>query len=135
MAATPAKPLSRAWRYVYGGLGFTCLGLGLIGVALPVMPTTIFLIIAAWAFARANPAWHRWLLAHKTFGPKLRAWEDYGAIPRPAKILAVVMMTASVWITWTVSRSDTGTLLLALVLVPVALYVVTRPLPGQPPPP
>lgn len=70
------------------------LGLGLLGVVLPVLPTTPFLLLAAGCFARSSPRLHGWLLGHQVFGPPIRNWEENGAISRPAKRLAVGSMAA-----------------------------------------
>ncbi len=84
--------------YLVGGLA--ALGLGIIGVALPIMPTVPFLLLAAFCFARSRPDWEQKLLDHPRYGPSLRDWRERQAIGRKAKIGAVAAMTAGVGFTW-----------------------------------
>jgi len=88
-----ARPL-----YLTGGL--IALGLGLVGVALPIMPTVPFLLLAAFCFARSHPEWAQRLYDHPTYGPGLRDWRDRRAISRRAKVSAVLAMSAGVGFTW-----------------------------------
>ncbi|MCU0827310.1 MAG: YbaN family protein [Tabrizicola sp.] len=81
-------------RGIWLTLGLVFLGVGLLGVVLPVVPTTPFLLVAAGCFAKSSPRLHGWLLLHPTFGPPIRDWEEHGAIARPAKQLAVGSMAA-----------------------------------------
>lgn len=112
---------------IYRGIGLIALGLAAIGVVLPVMPTTIFLLVALWAFARGSPEWAERLRQNPTFGPYIRDWEERGAIPRRAKLLAVTMMTLS----WVIVAVTTHNAWIAagvgVVLACVAAYVVSRP--------
>ncbi|MBF0267815.1 MAG: YbaN family protein [Alphaproteobacteria bacterium] len=85
-------PLLRA---LFLALGFVCVALGLLGAVLPVLPTTPFMILALWCFARSSQRFHRWLLNHKMFGPSLQKWERHRVIPLAAKIASIVAMTAS----------------------------------------
>jgi uncharacterized membrane protein YbaN (DUF454 family) len=80
--------------------GFIALALGAIGVALPIMPTVPFLLLAAFCFARSHPEWAQRLYEHPTYGPGLRDWRDRSAISRKAKVSAIVAMTAGVGFTW-----------------------------------
>jgi len=78
--------------YLVLGLGFTALGIA--GAFLPLLPTTVFLIIAAACFAKSSPRMEAWILNHKQFGPLVRDWRAHGAIPRRAKVLACTGMAA-----------------------------------------
>lgn len=79
---------------VLAGHGFV--GLGTIGAFVPVMPTTIFFILAAACYARGNPRLHDRLLAHPRFGPALRDWEERRAMPVRAKLLAVTLIVLGI---------------------------------------
>ncbi|HEY8614619.1 YbaN family protein [Phenylobacterium sp.] len=124
----PAKRRpGRAAVLAYRTLGVAAVALGTAGVFLPLLPTTIFLIVAVWAFARSSPEWAERIRADPRFGPYIRDWEARGAIPRRAKLLAVVMMATS----WGILALTTHKLLLSLgvgaLLIVVAAYVVSRP--------
>jgi uncharacterized membrane protein YbaN (DUF454 family) len=80
---------SRLLRGLFLVAGLAFLAFGLIGVVLPVLPTTPFLILAAACFARSSLRLERWLLEHRSFGPPLRAWRERGAIAPRAKAAAL----------------------------------------------
>ena len=69
--------------------------LGFIGALLPGMPTTVFLILAAWASSRGWPQMDNWLLNHPKYGSTLRDWRANGTVPRKAKWFATIMMSIS----------------------------------------
>ncbi|MFL9825202.1 YbaN family protein [Rhodoplanes sp. SY1] len=120
-------------RALYFGLGCLMLALGAIGAVLPLMPTTIFLIAAAWCFARSSPRLEAWLFEHPRFGPSLRAWRDQRAISRASKLLACTGMAAGFVIFWT--TASPGPLLATVVaasLLGCAAYVATRAEPKAP---
>ena len=79
-------------RLFYIALGWSAVALGLVGVILPVLPTTPFLLVAAFAFGKGSPEARAWLVEHAHFGPAIRNWEENGAISRGAKVLACTMM-------------------------------------------
>ena len=76
-------------------LGCLCVLLAAIGAVLPVMPTTVFLILAAFFFTKGSPRLRQWLLDNPRIGPTIRDWEATGAIPRRIKLLSVSMMAGS----------------------------------------
>jgi len=82
-------------RILFLGLGWLFFSLGLIGVFLPVMPTTVFMIMAMWAFANSSVRLHTWLYTHPTFGPTLQQWDRDHVIPIHAKIAAIGGMLIS----------------------------------------
>ncbi len=77
---------------LYKPLGFLFLFIAFIGLLLPVLPTTPFLILSAWFFARSSEEWHKWLLSSELFGPMLRNWEENRCVSRRTKIVAILMM-------------------------------------------
>jgi uncharacterized membrane protein YbaN (DUF454 family) len=81
-------------RWAYKGLGFALLGVGIAGVILPVMPGTIFLILALACFARSSPRMEAWMLGHPRFGTALRDWVGGGRMSRRTKLIAI----AAVWL-------------------------------------
>ncbi len=130
-AADKVGAASRWKRTGYMVLGFAMLVLGLIGALLPVMPTTIFLILAAWFFGRSSPRLEAWLLNHPRFGPSLRQWREEGAIPRRIKIIACTGMAIGYGVFWFSVRPGTLlALIVALLIGASAVYVITRPEPG-----
>lgn len=119
-------------RILFLCLGLTALCLGLLGVFLPLLPTTPFLIVAAWCFARSSQRLHDWLYDHPRFGKLLREWEAYRVIPIWAKFCAVSAMSAS-FLYMAFFREMPAWLLAVTgaVLLGIAIYVVSKP--GRPP--
>jgi len=124
----PARPLSGPLKWGLIGFGWLAVVLAALGVLLPLLPTTPFLLVAAWAFGRSSERFQSWLYRNRWFGPLLRAWQQHGAIPRWAKALAVVFMVAAF-----VGFVERGTLpswvlvLIGITLSAVAIWIITRP--------
>lgn len=77
---------------LYKPLGFLFLALGVLGVALPVLPSTPFILVAAWLFARSSERWHKLLLESELFGPIIRNWEQNRCISGRTKAVAIGSM-------------------------------------------
>ena len=108
-------------------LGWLCVSLGFIGIFIPGIPTTIFLIIALWAFTKSSKKLRDWLLHHKKFGPILKNWQEHKVVPRRAKILMVVLMIfASILFYYSLQKLFL-TIGLIIILVLVAIYVISLP--------
>lgn len=117
-------------RMPYLCLGWLMVALGFVGVLVPLMPTTIFLILGSWFFARSSPRLEAWLAQHPRFGPVLQAWNETGAVPRTAKVAACVGMSAGFMLFWIGAHPRPWlAVLVAAPLLGSALYVVTRPAP------
>lgn len=115
-------------RIAYFGLGWLFVGLGGLGAALPVLPTVPFLIVAAWAFAHSSRRWHDWLYSHRLFGTMLRDWDRWRVIPWWGKTCGVGAMTASmIWVAFFSDAPPVGVIAMAAVIVPSAIYVLSRP--------
>ena len=114
-------------------LGWLCVGLAFIGTFVPGIPTTIFLIIALWAFTKSSEKLRNWLINHKNFGPFLNNWQEHKVVPRRAKILMVVLMSLAVILFYYSSQSLILTIGLIIILVTVAIYVISLPseIPGN----
>lgn len=110
------------------GLGWIFVALGLVGAFLPVMPTTPFMLLALWAFARSSQRFHDWLYYHTVFGPPLQKWTQFRVIPPLAKIMSVSMMSASfIYVLW---FKELPIYLNALIFVFMALaawYILSKP--------
>ncbi len=118
----------RAIRFGWLALGVLCVGLGIVGALLPLMPTTIFLILAAGCFARSSPRLEAWLLDHPRFGPTLRAWRRDGAMSRRAKGMACGGMAIGYAIFLLTARPNTVlAIVVAFVMIGCATYIGTRP--------
>ena len=120
-------------RIVLIALGWLCVGLGFIGIFVPGIPTTIFLIIALWAFSKSSKKLQNWLLHHKKFGPILCNWQEHKVVPYKAKILMVVLMVFAVILFHYAIQNLYLTAGLIIILLLVVRYVIALPskIPGN----
>ena len=108
-------------------LGWFCVGLAFLGIFVPGIPTTPFLIVALWAFSQSSKKFHSWLLNHKRFGPILRNWELHRVVPKNAKILMVILQIFAVIMIQYSLKNILITTSLGLLLICVAWYVISLP--------
>jgi hypothetical protein len=119
---------NKVLRYVLWSLSWGFVILGIIGAFLPVLPTTPFLILAAFCYARSSPRFYNWLMNHPKFGPDLRRWVISGSIRRQTKIVAISLLTISLTISILfVVPIVAVKWLLGVIGVAVAGFIATRP--------
>ena len=87
------RPLTGLARGCLLALAVISLGLGILGIFLPVLPTVPFVLLAAWAAGHSSPRLSRWLESHPRLGPPIADWRRGGVVSRRAKWLATVCMT------------------------------------------
>jgi len=121
-------PIRAAW-FATGGVA---LSLGALGVALPLLPTTPFLLLAAFAFARSSDRSHAWLLRHRTFGPLIENWRRHGALDRRSKVIGTLSMAIAFGVSLILDVAPAVLAVQAVVLTVAAAYVLSRPAPPRP---
>ena len=125
----PRLTIAEVRNPFYLVFAYTCVGLGIIGAFLPLMPTTVFLLLAAWAAPKGSPALHRWLYAHPKWGSVLIAWEQKRAVATRAKWSACGVMSLS----WVIIYYQTGTWIVpaitGVLFIAISAFLITRPTP------
>lgn len=121
--------LDKGIRLLWLATGLLAVIIGGIGVVVPLLPTTPFLLIAAYAFARSSKRLTRWLHEHPTFGPLIDNWQRYGSIDRKSKQMAIAVIVATPVITYFIGAPWWAIGSQVLVLACSATFIVTRPLP------
>ena len=112
-------------------LAYFFLGLAIIGIFLPGLPTVPFLLLTAWFAARGSDRLHSWLYAHPHLGKLLIDWEQQGAVSRTSKILAVLMLMTSWAVLYHHLNSVWGLAGITVLFVAIATYLVSRPEPNK----
>ena len=108
-------------------LGFGFVGIGILGAFLPVLPSTIFFIIATYFFGKSSTRFEQWMLNHPRFGYTVRSWQDTKSIPFAGKVTALFSMFISSILIVASPASILVTSLSLIVLAACALYVWSRP--------
>ncbi|MGE4371831.1 MAG: YbaN family protein [Xanthobacter sp.] len=107
--------------------GILFMVIGAIGLVVPMMPGTIFLILAAWCFARSSPRFETWLLTNRRLGPSVVRWRESGAIPPIAKLFAMGSFVVTLGGSWLLGAPDMVLGGLAILFVALGIYIGTRP--------
>jgi uncharacterized membrane protein YbaN (DUF454 family) len=114
-------------RYTHLALGWLCVVLGLIGAILPILPTTVFFILAAFFFTKGAPRLRHWLISHPAFGPPIQNWENTGSIAPRIKVVALTMMGVTLAISIAFAMPLKIIIIQSLCMSAAALYILTRP--------
>jgi uncharacterized membrane protein YbaN (DUF454 family) len=117
------------WRWAWLALAYAALALGIVGIVVPGLPTTPFILLAAFAAARGSRRMHDGLLAHPVFGPMITAWEREGAISRRAKWTATIAMTVCAVVMFVVSPNAWLAAFGTATMAAVAVWMWLRPAP------
>ncbi len=113
-------------RTIFLLLGHISIAVGFVGIFVPLLPTTPFVLLAAVCYSRGSERFHTWLHEHPRFGPVIRSWRVHGAIGMRAKIVAVITVTTS--ITYSCIRLDMPWSAIALLVgLAVLTFILTRP--------
>jgi hypothetical protein len=111
--------------------GLMSVAIGAVGVVLPLLPTTPFLLIAAFAFARSSARLNNWLREHRSFGPLIDNWHRDGSIDRKVKRIAIIVLLMTPLITWPFGAPLWIIACQIVVLSAAAVFILTRPLPSE----
>ncbi|RNE66388.1 DUF454 domain-containing protein [Vibrio cholerae] len=88
-------------RFLFSVIGITSLCLGILGIFLPLLPTTPFILLSSACFLRSSPLFYRWLNQHATFGPMIQNWQQHGAVSKAVKkratLFIVLSFAFSIW--------------------------------------
>ena len=115
-------------KITYLLFGHLCLFLGILGAFLPVLPTTPFLLLAAYLYSKSSPKLHAWLLKHKYFGRPLRDWHEKGVIGIKSKLVATIMIMLVIFFRFPSLNLNIGILFIATtILIGVLIFIWDRP--------
>lgn len=109
-------------RFLWKILGFVSLGMAYVGLITPGIPYSIFVVFAAYCFAKGSPKMHAWLYNHKLFGPFLTNWNTKRVFPTRMKFFMLAMMSSSLIIMWFTGVKPIGILSTAVFMAVVAVW-------------
>ena len=118
-------------RFFWLLAGLAAVAIGAVGVVLPLLPTTPFLLVAAFAFARSSDRLNSWLREHRAFGPLIDNWHRDGSIGRETKRTAIIVIFVTPVITWLLDAPLWVLVCQIVVLAGAAIFILTRPSPTE----
>ena len=116
-------------KYLFIGLGSFFVCLGFIGIIIPGIPTTPFLLLSAWFFSKSSSFLENWLINHKLFGPLIRDWNEHKSISRKSKIVAVIIIIPTFAFSIYSSLNMTIDILLGITCISLCAFLISRPEP------
>lgn len=115
-------------KIIYFTLGWFFFFTGALGVVLPVLPTTPFMLLALWAFSKSSQRFHNWLYQHKFFGPPIQKWVKYRVIPIQAKVIALSFMSfAMIYLFFFASHHYIYNVIASVLILYGAFFILTKP--------
>ncbi len=115
------------YRKLLFAAGFVFLVIGAIGMVVPMLPGTVFLILAAWCFTRSSPKFEAWLLNHRWLGPGVVRWRETGAIPPLVKLFALASFVGTFTGSWYLGAPTFVLAFLGVLFILLAIFIATRP--------
>jgi len=112
-------------KTAYGTLGFLFMALGIIGIFLPVLPTTPFMLLASFFFLRSSERMHRWIINHKVFGPSVRNYMEHRGMRKSTKVKAISTLWLSLGISIYIVKNLYVDVLLIFVGICVSFYLLS----------
>ena len=114
---------------VFFTIGILSLSLGYVGIVVPGLPTTVFILIAAWAFSKCSTKFTYWIENHRLFGPMVLNWQQYRGLSRRAKKVAILTLIPTFAFTIFIAFSMIGDLIFGFFGIALCTWLATRPEP------
>jgi uncharacterized membrane protein YbaN (DUF454 family) len=110
-------------RYLLIALGTICLAIGIVGIFTPILPTTPFLLLAAFCYLRSSARFHRWLMNNRVFGGYIRSYTEGRGIPLKVKLFTIALLWTTIGISIWLVANTIVTAVLLVVAVGVTLHI------------
>lgn len=118
---------NRFVRFIIFSTGFISLVVGTIGIFVPLLPTTPFVLLSAWCFLKSSNKAHEWLYTQPLLGKSLQQWEENKVISKKSKAVALITIAISLGVIWMRATGIEIKIILSVVLLLVSVFILTRP--------